>query len=713
LDHRAHSVNRPNPAARASGPKTQVAGATGRHLRLVIALIAIVELAWLAWFLIIPLPNVNSVREPWEKAVRRGLLLLKTFPHVVPDTPFRDSLLGKGIKQLSHLENLPQRLSIILAAGLIAAAAVGLGDLVLRGLRVAVAWSVLERIAIDYGLGAGLLAVITLLIGRIGQLDPWLFRVGLGLLAVTGLSGFPVWRGGRPRIDASSWPVALLFAPFVLVMILGSMLPAIDFDVLEYHLQGPKEYYQAGRIAFLPHNVYTSMPFGVEMLHLMGMEVLGDFWWGGLAGQLLIALFAPAAAVLIAATASRGGSPRAAWIAAIVYLSTPWIYRLAVIAYVEGPLCFYHAALLWAVVRGWADRGLSRWRIWFAIGLLAGCAMGCKYPALISAVVPFGALALWDCRRSRSLAPLTYYVLGWGIVMGPWLVKNVIDTGNPVYPLADSTFHGRYWDNALEKKWSAAHGPGPVTYQELINSLIDVAGRSDWQSPLYVALAPLALLRAGSRRLALSLWGLVAYLFATWWLLTHRVDRFWLPILPALAILAGLGADWVQNRAWSLVLGLIMAIALLTNMTYITTGLAGPEEWTGDLLFLRRDISRRWNAPLGRLEIAIPANARPLLVGQAAVFHLTHPVTYNTVFNTETIELLASGKNNDEFHESLRRRKLTHIYVDWKEIQRHRQPGGYGFTDFVTPSRFAQWVAAGVLARPLLLGPEQELYQVL
>ena len=91
----------------------------------------------------------------------------------------------------------------------------------------------------------------------------------------------------------------------------------------------------------------------------------------------------------------------------------------------------------------------------------------------------------------------------------------------------------------------------------------------------------------------------------------------------------------------------------------------------------------------------------PLLVGQAAVFHLDHPVAYNTVFNPETIELLASGKNarrasctrSDE-------RKLTHIYVDWKEIQRHRQPGGYGFTDFVTPERFAEWVAAGVLERP-------------
>ena len=104
-------------------------------------------------------------------------------------------------------------------------------------------------------------------------------------------------------------------------MLLGAMLPAIDFDVLEYHLQGPKEYFQAGRIAFLPHNVYTSMPFGVEMLHLVGMEVLGDWWWGGLVGQLLVALYAPAAAVLIAAATARVATRRAAWLAAVIYLS--------------------------------------------------------------------------------------------------------------------------------------------------------------------------------------------------------------------------------------------------------------------------------------------------------------------------------------------------------------------------------------------------------
>ena len=349
-------------------------------------------------------------------------------------------------------------------------------------------------------------------------------------------------------------------------------------------------------------------------------------------------------------------------------------------------------------------------------------------------------------------------MIGWAIVMVPWLAKNVADTRNPVYPLAGRVFPGPEWDPGREAKWQAAHGPRPIDLREswtslvrlvrprerksewfkvqrerepesvkeprevepesfkvpreLFSSVVDVAGRSDWQSPLYLALSPLALFRAGSRRLALWLWAFAAYIFFTWWIATHRLDRFWLPILPALAILAGLGADWARGRSLSILFGIVIAVGLLTNLTYVTTALAGLNEWTGDLVFLRKDIPRRWNAAMARMDAELPSDARPLMVGQAAVFHLNHSVAYNTVFNLETIELLSSGRTPEELAQALHERHLTHVYVDWKEIGRHREPGGYGFTDFVVPARFAEWVAAGVLLPPRGIGQEQELYKV-
>ena len=691
--------------------------------------VAVLEIMWVAWYLIVPLQNVMNLGVP----IRRGLLVLKAIPEVIPDTPFRESLLGRAVLELSHIENLPQRIPIVMTALLIAAAAVGLGDLIIGRLKLRDRLGIGERIALDYGVGATFLAVITLFVGRMGWLNPPLIRTCLGLLACLGafFAWYQIQRDSsrttatastptstRPtqntenNRDPLAWLFALAISPFLLLMILGAMLPAIDFDVLEYHLEAPKEYYQAGRISFLPHNVYTNMPFGVEMLHLQGMVVMDDWWWGALSGQLLVALFAPAAAMLIAATASRV-SPRAGWIAALVFLSTPWIYRLAVIAYVEEPLCFYHAALVWGYVRLRGNPDISSWQTWGLLGILAGAAMGCKYTGLISAVVPFGVLALAESIRGRRLAPIFAYSVGWAAVMSPWLIKNVIDTGDPVYPLGYRVFHGRYWDSSMEAKWQNIHGPNrPVSAKELWTALTDIAGASDWQSSLYIALAPLAFLRSRSIRLASGLWAYAGYIFLTWWLLTHRLDRFWLPLLPVLAVLAGIGGDWTRRRTWTILLGCILSLNLFSNLTYVTTALAGLNEWTGDLVFLRRDLPARLNRPLATMDAELPSDARILLVGQAAVFHLNHQVLYNTVFNKETIETLAIGKDPSGFHRALRDLHLTHVYVDWKEIARHRQRGGYGFTDFVTPERFKAWVQAGVFGRPKWIGTDQELYEI-
>ncbi|MHB1560743.1 MAG: ArnT family glycosyltransferase [Isosphaeraceae bacterium] len=717
---RADALSGPPPGA---GPRPR-AGESWSESRFaaILVVLAMLELLWLGWYLFVPLPNAVVQNH----TVRRGLLLLSALPEVVPGTSFRESLVGRALAELGHVENLPQRLPVVLAAALIAGAAVGLGDLVagMLGLRRRLGWPV--RLALDYGLGAATIGSLTLVMGRMGWLTPWSTRVGLGTLAVAGAVGAWLGRrrpgerdtvGGQPGSQVArpstriGWLVAPLILPFLTIMMLGSMLPPMDFDVLEYHLQGPKEYFLDGWIHYLPHNIYTNMPFDVEMLHLLGMEVLGDWWWGALAGQLLVALFAPAAAVLIGATAARV-SPRAGWIAALVYLSTPWVYRTAVIAYVEGPLCFYQAALVWAAVVVVNDPGRRLPPRHLLMGLLAGAAMGCKYTALLSAAIPFGLLALVESWRRRGVGPAVAFVLGWGIVLGPWLAKNVVDTGDPVYPLGYRIFHGRDWDEAMQAKWQRVHGPRPISAGEFAGSVVDVAGRSDWQSPLYLALAPLAFLAADRRRLAAVLGILAAYLFLSWWLATHRLDRFWLPILPVLAVLAGLGADWCRRVAWTVLLSAVLGLSLLTCLVYDSTALAGFNEWTGDLKTLRRTVPRDLNPPLAALDARLPADARVLLVGQASVFHLRHRMLYNTVFNRERIEELSRDRDAEGFRRELHDLGITHVYVDWHEIERYRQPGNYGYTDYVTPERFAAWVAAGVLDRPLAIGTQQDLYRV-
>ena len=147
------------------------------------------------------MPNANNTHVPTDVAVRRGWLVLKALPEVVPGTSFRESLLGHGIDELSHVENLPQRVPILMAALLIAAAAIGLGDLVLRWLRLEAGMALLERVALDYGLGAGLLGVLALFSAGWAGSIPGSLRVGLGVVAAAGLFTSRLWRAPRGRVD--------------------------------------------------------------------------------------------------------------------------------------------------------------------------------------------------------------------------------------------------------------------------------------------------------------------------------------------------------------------------------------------------------------------------------------------------------------------------------------------------------------------------------
>jgi hypothetical protein len=700
-------------------------GRRGGPAWLLLLAIGLAQLAAFAWYVTVPLPNAQAAQTTLpdgstrSEPVRRIYLLMQALPHVVPGVEWGESLLGAAVASLSHAENLGDRLPIAGAGLLIAAAGVGLGRLALRALARGVEMTGLERLALAHGVGLTLLGGITLGLGRLGVLNPWTVRVGLSVLALANLVPIRVPRRALRAGDALRIAPAL---PFLLLMVLGSLQPSLDFDALEYHLQGPKEWYQAGRIGFLPHNVYTTMPFAVEMLHLLGMHVLDDWWRGALVGQFVIMTFAPMAAIVVAGAARRIAGPRAGWVAALVYLGTPWIYRLSVFAYVEGPLAFYHAGVVWAV-GSWGlgvgrgdiggHRNLARSAQHSAlVGLLAGGAMACKYPALISAVIPAGLVCGAWVIREKSPRVLAWFAAGLTLTIGPWLLKNQLDHGNPVYPLGYAVLGGSPWSDAREAKWRAAHGPRPVNAPELVAGLSDVAGRNDWQSPLYLMLAPLAFLRPGSRRAAGWLTVYAAYLFATWWLLTHRLDRFWVPILPSLAVLAGLGADWSPRRGWSILLTVALAAGLFTTWIYDTTALAALNRWTDSLATLRRDVPPMASPSLAWLDRALPPGTKTLLVGPAGVFHMEHPIVFNTVFDDETIETLAKGRTPAEVGEALRARGITHVWVDWSEIRRYRSPGNYGYTDFVTPELFQGLVDAGVL-RPLAVPvPEKALYLV-
>ncbi len=687
-------------------------------------------------FLQQPLPNNGGLLRR-EVAPYLPFAILDTL-----DPPADETSLPRGPAYL------PERLPLWGIAIVSVAAAWGAGTLLLSRLR-------LERL--DHAerhyfatlIGLGLLSLFVLGSGYAGALSTgWFWIVELSLI---GAGGWRTWRGLKSTAATPSPPAGtqnttvsrwwwIAAAPFVLGLWLGALTPTTDFDSLEYHLGGPKEWLLAGRIMFLEHDVYTSFPFLTEMLLLNGMVLGGDWWWGSLAGQGTLAAFPLVTAAGIACLGRRWASPAAGVAGAVIWLSTPWVMRITIIPYAEGGLiAFVFGALYAAGVVGetWSrsDGAPFHWGEVGLIGLCAGGAMACKYTGLVLAVVLCGIWLLWglwrtrhnfsDGIRARSLgAMLLAYTLGVGLLIGPWLLKNLVETGNPVYPLAYRIFGGRDLDDAWAAQWSRGHArpsAGSVggELRDLAMKAFDVAAVNDWQTPLLGMLLPLAWLTAVPRgRLNyLAMW--VGWLFFAWWLGTHHIDRFWLPILPPAAVLAGIGLTAPGTILARNLVGLAVAAAWLFNLGFVSTGMIGYHAGLTKLVAARELAARTFDPVMVALNDATETGAlgpapKVLSVGQAGLFYARFPYAYNTVFDRSLLETWCgvagdvpskdrTFKPTDEIRAKFAEEGITHIYVCWGEILRYRQPYSYGYSDFVHPDRFKKLIELGVLGPPLSL----------
>ena len=118
----------------------------------------------------------------------------------------------------------------------------------------------------------GSLSILTLLLGWMGGLHPWVVRA---LLAAVGLwaAGRIPWRRLKDlRLDGLGLFQAALATLLVVPMAAGLFVPPSDYDALEYHLGAPAAYVRQGRISRLPDNRYASMPANQEMLYLLGLS---------------------------------------------------------------------------------------------------------------------------------------------------------------------------------------------------------------------------------------------------------------------------------------------------------------------------------------------------------------------------------------------------------------------------------------------------------
>lgn len=687
--------------------------------------------AWILGFLWLffteTLPNNSTAERPISRLDIWALLLDSPFSLLNPlDYTWTDPD--------AALQNLTQRFPHFLTACLIWLSAWGWGVAVRVFLLKDISLHKTERLVVEGGLGLSLLSLWVLLVGVTGQMNAGaVLGPGFALASLSVLLLFrqrnqskadsPDKRQPRSPLKLIDWILIASFGCFGLHLWLGTMTPAFDFDVREYHLQGPKEWWQAGQLRMLPHNVYTSFPFLSEMLCLAAIIIDGDPWQGAISGKATLGAFPLLTAAATYAIAARWLGRRTGLIASLILISTPWILRISIIAYAESAITFYLSSACMVALR-FDSQGPDRVQrpLGLLAGLLAGSAMASKYPGIVSVIFPIGCLLTWTLLKGRrannskrgSSVELNnwkvaiHYLCGIAVAVSPWFIRNFSDTGNPVYPLVWSVLGGTDWDESLNEKWKAAHSAPDHNIAGLPQHLKDVALRSDWQNGLLFSLSlPAAILLFRRREIRLlSLHA--AWLLASWWLLTHRIDRFWVPMIPIVAVIAASSFQLSTRRLWQAFIYLTVLIVCLFNYSFGRLDVIGFHAGLSDLKAAQERVVRE---DIAYLNAALPDDAVVLMVGEAEVFDCRFQTIYNTVFDrnlfqqwtsTEDDVIAGSPDADDhslrpprEIYATLKKRQITHVYVNWLEILRYRLT--YGFTPYVTPARFQELVENRVL----------------
>jgi hypothetical protein len=472
------------------------------------------------------------------------------------------------------------------AAGVLCVAG-GLGSWLLPDLGV----SPLAGFAIRAAFGLGALSLVVLLVAALVGFSAWLAGIGLLLGVILLRRKIALWLGGLAELGRI-WQaggrlgktISVLAGLILAATLVISLAPAVKFDALVYHLVLPQNYLASGRIAYTPENIFWGMPQVGEMLYLWAIALGGDqaatcLGWGvGLLAML---------GILGYARQLTGAS--AAWVALASLLSGYTLAAELSWGYVDWFAILFGLAFLVALQR-WLFTGRASHLL--LAGVFGGFAFGSKVSAgglLLAGVILVAYHSLRYSTLRAALTNLLVFGLAGLATSLPWLLKNILATGNPLYPFLTpsgamdafrlSLYQGQPlwgdWRDVLFLPFRATFSgyEGAPGYSASISPLLLGLGLAYLLGRLLVSDAKLRRLdpTAAVTVIGLLIWAVSArlsgYLIQT---------RLYLGFFPAMALLAGGGYRVISRvRLPGVRLGRIAGalVALTLALTAIEVGL--------------------------------------------------------------------------------------------------------------------------------------------
>lgn len=487
----------------------------------------------------------------------------------------------------------------------------------------AAAWAGWDRLeTLDYfllalGLGTGLFGTVIFL-GALVESRHLAFTLPVGLGCVLLLARGRAFeerlrRAAQEMRQSLSLPMdralAGLLAGLLMVLFIPVLPPTTGWDALSTHLAIPQTWLKAGHVVNSPYLSNTLLPPLAFALNLPGILASGEQ-----AGRMMQWLFLAGTALCAFRLAQRWKGLRAGLWAGIVFAAMP----LSFILLYDGMIDYLQVFLLWSAILALLTAGPG-----LAGGALFGFACLVKPQALLFPGCLF-LIQMLSAEQRKNWRRWLSWGLGLAIASSPWWVRNLAVTGGLFYPPLFTTglqVHSAAVDMVMRTP--------SYDLRHMALFLWRVSLLPQRYGPLALLLFPLGLWAAWRRDRGVHAWVLLVFLVTFY---VTGVDRWYLPLFPYAAALAGAGlAVGLEGaRAWLVAPALGLQALLLcgtvlagANLSDLWPYLKGAESGVS---YRVRHVDAYRSFEVARR--VMPAGGRLVLYGETRVFLLATPYVF-------------------------------------------------------------------------------------
>ncbi|MBW2049070.1 MAG: glycosyltransferase family 39 protein [Deltaproteobacteria bacterium] len=373
----------------------------------------------------------------------------------------------------------------------------------------------------------------------------------------------------RPSTKFSGrWPFLAALGILISALILLCFTPPVSRDALTHHLLVPKLYLKHGGFHEIPSIEFSYYPMNLEMLYLVPMYFGSD-----IVPKYIHLAFGLLTSLLIFGYLKKRLGSIYPYFGALFFLSIPIVVKLAITAYVDLGLAFFTTASLFLLFR-WVEHSF-RLRDLFFSAIMCGLALGTKYNGLIAfLLLTLSTAILYERGHGKAgrhplgaVTSAALFVFTALVIFSPWMIRDLIWTNNPIYPLFDHLFNSSRENGGTflneftirtylykEKWWEIALIPIRMFFQGQDGNPRLFDGKLN---PFLLILPILAFAAPGTDKEEVKVEkGILALFSALFFVFAYfgggmRI-RYIVPALPALAVLSTFGlarfTKWVERH---------------------------------------------------------------------------------------------------------------------------------------------------------------------